>query len=274
MPTQIMAKGLRIRRDHVIAPLNPPPKAMVKGPRRANHRDRAAVRSRGRGIAAAACTCRDAQDTLPRSCRANDHDHHHDAHCDHEHHHGHSHDMEPQLDRCISTPRPNGARAIRRRSLRSVPRYDLAVAGFPVGRSPFQRDRSGGGSGDIVDATNAQEWLASMGRSPGFCDGVFLAHAHRAEQVRRCNLPMWRACRAFAPRENAIWKPAQGLAFIDIARAAWNATARPPGRGLRWRNRISRAVGSVSASHAIPLAPTLHAFRHALTSNGFPPQQG
>src|SRR6202171_3278770 len=36
-------------------------------------------------------------------------------------------------------------------------------------------------AGDIVDVTTLQDWLASMlADGPGFCDGVFLAHAHRA----------------------------------------------------------------------------------------------
>src|SRR6202795_3083305 len=36
-------------------------------------------------------------------------------------------------------------------------------------------------AGDIVDASSLREWLAAMlADGPGFCDGVFLAHAHRA----------------------------------------------------------------------------------------------
>src|SRR5258708_32022131 len=35
-------------------------------------------------------------------------------------------------------------------------------------------------AGDIVDGATLQDWLASMLAGPGFCDGVFLAHAHRA----------------------------------------------------------------------------------------------
>ncbi len=36
-------------------------------------------------------------------------------------------------------------------------------------------------AGDINDAASLRDWLASMlADGPGFCDGVFLAHAHRA----------------------------------------------------------------------------------------------
>src|SRR3954464_530583 len=36
-------------------------------------------------------------------------------------------------------------------------------------------------AGDIVDRTTLQDWLSAMlADGSGFCDGVFLAHAHRA----------------------------------------------------------------------------------------------
>src|SRR5712692_8498392 len=40
-------------------------------------------------------------------------------------------------------------------------------------------------AGDIVDAASLRDWLAAMlDDGPGFCDGVFLAHAHRAARLR------------------------------------------------------------------------------------------
>jgi urease accessory protein len=127
-------------------------------------------------------------------------------------------------------------------------------------------------AGDIVDAASLRDWLASMlADGAGFCDGVFLAHAHRA-----ASLPGHAGLReiaelaaAFVPsRERQLETSAQGRAFIDIARSAWNCD------GLD--QMVSDcdgaivypvAVGMVSAAHAIPLAPTMHAFFHALTSN-------
>jgi urease accessory protein len=98
LPTQIMAKGLRIRRDHVI-------EAMVKG-----------LGARVIGIEApfdpeggAYARNGDAHAPDPhhhaaRGASSHDHGehrhgdhhhhddgHHHDEHCDHDHHHGHSH---------------------------------------------------------------------------------------------------------------------------------------------------------------------------------------
>jgi urease accessory protein len=127
-------------------------------------------------------------------------------------------------------------------------------------------------AGDIVDGATLQDWLASMlSDGPGFCDGVFLAQAHCA--AVSTNDAMLREvaelAAAFAPsRERHLETSAQGRAFIEIARAAWNCD------GL---DRLVAAcdgaivypvaVGIVSAAHAIPLAPTMHAFLHALTSN-------
>jgi urease accessory protein len=126
-------------------------------------------------------------------------------------------------------------------------------------------------AGDIVDGATLQDWLASMLDGPGFCDGVFLAHAHRAAACPddAALREVAELAAAFAPsRERHLETTAQGRAFIEIARAAWNCN------GL---DRLIAAcdgaivypvaVGIVSAAHAVPLAPTMHAFLHALTSN-------
>jgi urease accessory protein len=127
-------------------------------------------------------------------------------------------------------------------------------------------------AGDIVDGATLQAWLSSMlSDGPGFCDGVFLAHAHRAAASSDDAMLRETAelAAAFAPsRERHLETSAQGRAFIEIARAAWNCD------GL---DRLVAAcegsivypvaVGLVSAAHEIPLAPTMHAFLHAVTSN-------
>jgi urease accessory protein len=127
-------------------------------------------------------------------------------------------------------------------------------------------------AGDIRDAASLRDWLASMlADGAGFCDGVFLAHAHRAassgdtEGLR----DVAELAAAFVPsRERQLETSAQGRAFIDIARAAWNcdgldATIAHCDGAIVY----PVAVGVVSAAHAIPLAPTMHAFFHALASN-------
>jgi urease accessory protein len=127
-------------------------------------------------------------------------------------------------------------------------------------------------AGDIVDAASLRAWLAAMlADGPGFCDGVFLAQAHRAaasgDQAALRDLAELAA--AFAPsRERHLETSAQGRAFIDIARTAWNcdgldALISSCGGPIVY----PVAVGIVSAAHAIPLAPAIHAFFHALVSN-------
>jgi urease accessory protein len=126
-------------------------------------------------------------------------------------------------------------------------------------------------AGDIVDAATLQDWLSAMLDGPGFCDGVFLAQAHQAaaasDDARLRKVAELAA--AFAPsRERHLETTAQGRAFIDTARAAWNCeglddlVAACDGAIV-----YPVAAGMVSAAHALPLAPTMHAFLHALTSN-------
>jgi urease accessory protein len=91
LPTQIMPKALRIRRDHVI-------EAMVKrlGARVIEIEapfDPEGGAYAGDGHAPAP----DPRDHAAHGASSHDHgdhhhdDHHHDEHCDHDHHHGHSH---------------------------------------------------------------------------------------------------------------------------------------------------------------------------------------
>jgi urease accessory protein len=127
-------------------------------------------------------------------------------------------------------------------------------------------------AGDIADAASLKEWLAAMlADGPGFCDGVFLAQAHRAASSGdEAGLrDIAELASALVPsRERQLETSSQGRAFVEIARAAWNCD------GLE--EMISAcggpivypvAVGLVGAAHEIPLAPTMHAFLHALTSN-------
>jgi urease accessory protein len=99
LPTQIMAKGLRIRRDHVIeamvkglgarvveieAPFDPEGGAYAGGghghaPESEPHSHEGHGHSHDHGTL----------DHSPQDHGGHDH-HHHDEHCDHEHHHGHS----------------------------------------------------------------------------------------------------------------------------------------------------------------------------------------
>jgi len=144
---------------------------------------------------------------------------------------------------------------------------------FPVGAFAY----SGGiewavEAGDITDAASLRGWLAALlADGSGFCDAVFVAQAHRA--VMSHDDASLRAiaelASAFVPsRERKLETTTQGRAFIEIARAAWNCdgldeTIVACGGAIVY----PVAVGLVSAAHAIPLAPSLHAFLHAVVSN-------
>jgi urease accessory protein len=92
LPTQIMAKGLRIRRDHVI-------EAMVKGLGARVVEIEAPFDPEGGAYVGGGHAHAAPGD--PHGHAAHDHgdhhhhddhlDDHHDEHCDHDHHHGHSH---------------------------------------------------------------------------------------------------------------------------------------------------------------------------------------
>jgi urease accessory protein len=96
LPTQIIGKGLRIRRDHVI-------EEMVKGlgarviEIEAPFDPEGGAYAAGHGAAAGAhahgAHDHGAHDRGGHDHAAHDHDHHHahDEHCGHDHHHGHSH---------------------------------------------------------------------------------------------------------------------------------------------------------------------------------------
>jgi urease accessory protein len=127
-------------------------------------------------------------------------------------------------------------------------------------------------AGDIKDAASLRDWLAAvLADGSGFCDGVFLAQAHRAavagDDAGLREIAELAA--AFVPsRERQLETTAQGRAFIEIARAAWNSA------GLGQMVAACEgaivypiAVGVVSAAHQIPLEPALHAFFHAVVSN-------
>jgi urease accessory protein len=127
-------------------------------------------------------------------------------------------------------------------------------------------------AGDIVDASSLRDWLGSMlADGTGFCDGVFLAHAHRAaasaDDAALRNVAEL-ASAFVASRERQLETSAQGRAFIEIARTAWNCDGLDAMISCCDGAMVYPvAVGLVSAAHAIPLASTMHAFLHALTSN-------
>ena len=144
---------------------------------------------------------------------------------------------------------------------------------FPVGGFSYSRGLEWAvEAGDIGDAASLQEWLAAMlADGSGFCDAVFLAAAHRAVEADNASAlrEVAELAAAFVPsRERQLETSTQGRAFVAIARAAWDCDGLDHVIGQCGGTIVYPvAVGIVSAAHAIPLEPGLHAFLHALVSN-------
>ena len=127
-------------------------------------------------------------------------------------------------------------------------------------------------AGDIGDAASLLAWLTSMlTDGAGFCDAVFLAHAHGAASARdeKELAGIAEFASVYVPsRERQLETSTQGRAFVDVARAAWNCASLDRLTASCGRVIVYPvAVGIVSAAHAIPLEPVVHAFLHAVVSN-------
>jgi urease accessory protein len=144
---------------------------------------------------------------------------------------------------------------------------------YPVGAFSY----SGGiewavEAGDVGDAASLERWLAVMiGEGGGFCDAVFLVHAHRAAAAGddAALRAVAELAAAFAPsKERHLETTAQGRAFLDTTRAAWPCAALDRLLAV-WDGAVALpiAVGVASAGHGLPLAPVLPAYLQAMAAN-------
>jgi urease accessory protein len=161
-------------------------------------------------------------------------------------------------------------------SLGMAPLYRLMAwlsPAYPVGAFTY----SGGlewavEAGDITDAASLARWLAAIvGDGGGFCDAVFLVHAHRAATERddAALVTVAELAAAFTPsRERFLETTAQGRAFFEATRAAWWCAALDR-LAAAWDGPLAYpvAVGVASAGHGIALEPTLAAFLQAVAGN-------
>jgi len=127
-------------------------------------------------------------------------------------------------------------------------------------------------AGDITDAASLRDWLAAMlSDGVGVCDAIFLVQTHRAVNAHddAALRDIAGLAAAFVPsRERQLETTSQGRAFIDIARAAWSCEGLDEVIAACGGPIVYPvAVGLVSAAHAIPQEPALHAFLHAVVSN-------
>jgi urease accessory protein len=127
-------------------------------------------------------------------------------------------------------------------------------------------------AGDIKDAATLRGWIAVMlAHGGGFCDAVFLVHAHRAvaDGDDTALAAVAELAAAFAPsKERHLETTAQGRAFLDTTRAAWPTPVLDRLLAV-WDGAIALpvAVGVACAGHGVPLAPALNAYLHTMTAN-------
>jgi urease accessory protein len=144
---------------------------------------------------------------------------------------------------------------------------------YPVGAFSY----SGGlewaiEAGDIGDAATLARWLAVvLGDGGGYCDAVFLVHAHRAAAAmdEAALAAVAELAAALAPsRERFLETTAQGRAFFETTRAAWGCVALDR-LALAWDGPLAYpvAVGVAGAGHDIAVEPVLAAFLQAIASN-------
>lgn len=144
---------------------------------------------------------------------------------------------------------------------------------FPVGSFAFSSGIEWAvEAGDIRDAVTLRDWVAAMlSDGAGLCDAIFFVHAHRAAAAKDFATLASAAELAAAyvtSRERYLETTAQGRAFVDAVRAAWNAPALDDAlANISSPIAYPIAVGLVCALHGLPLTPSLHAFLHAVISN-------
>jgi urease accessory protein len=144
---------------------------------------------------------------------------------------------------------------------------------YPVGAFSY----SGGlewavEAGDVRDAESLQRWLAVViGAGGGFCDAVFLVHAHQAvtggdDAALRAIAEL---AAAYTPsKERHLETTAQGRAFLDATRAAWPCAALDRLLSV-WDGPMAYpvAVGVAAAGHGIALEPCVAAYLQAVAAN-------
>jgi urease accessory protein len=144
---------------------------------------------------------------------------------------------------------------------------------FPVGAFSYSSGLEWAvEAGDIRDAATLQDWLTSMlAAGSGFCDAVFLAHAHRAAADGNdpALVELSELAAAFVPsRERQLETLAQGRAFIDIASRVWSCAVLERFRQI-WQGPVAYpvAVGVLGAGHRVARDLVLHGFLHAQVAN-------
>lgn len=127
-------------------------------------------------------------------------------------------------------------------------------------------------SGDIANAQTLRRWLeVILTLGGGFCDAVFLVHAHRSIETNddKALREVAELAAAFAPsKERHLETTAQGRAFVEATHAAWPCAALDRLAAI-WDGPVAYpvAVAVAAAGHGIAVDAALSAYLHAVTAN-------
>ena len=127
-------------------------------------------------------------------------------------------------------------------------------------------------SGDVTDADSLMRWLTAMfAEGGGFCDCVFLRHAHEAiAEPQNAKLrEVAELSAAFIPsKERYLETTAQGRAFVEATRAVWPCEAMERlVTAFEGPLTYPVAVGVAAAGHGIAVGLALQAYSHAMVAN-------
>ncbi len=147
---------------------------------------------------------------------------------------------------------------------------------FPVGAYSYSHGIEYAVEANLVtDRESLQRWIAGVVTlGAGRIDAELFRTAHEAVTTRDESLMIWALERGDALRSTAELgreSEGQGQAFMLAVAGPWSAD------GLDWLHIAASAqqrpvvypiaVGGAAAAHAIPVAPALTAYLHALTAN-------
>jgi urease accessory protein len=171
-------------------------------------------------------------------------------------------------------PLPTGEREQAEFAARSLYRLLAWLSpSFPVGAYSYSSGIEWAvEAGDITDAESLRRWLTIViAEGGGFCDAIFLVHAHRslADSNDRTLRGVAELAAAFVPsKERHLETTAQGAAFIEAMRAAWPCAALDR-LAEAWTGPVAYpvAVGLSAAGHGIAVEPTVHAYLHAVSAS-------
>jgi urease accessory protein UreF/urease accessory protein UreE len=268
LPTEILPKALRVRRDPVVAAMAEGLGARVIALEAPFNPEGGAYVKAEKGAAA-----------------RHDHDHHHDHrrdyahdrghdprreehdHGDHDHRASHAHAFITATDTSMDTTvsEADGGSPL--------PLLVWLSPGFPVGAFAYSHGLEWAvEAGDIADARALQAWLVDLMefgalRSDAFLFSAAFRYAAAADWPTLIEANALAVALA-ASAERRLETTAQGAAFVAAARAAWDCE---PLRRLDHQSdaRIAYpiAVAAAASGHGLPLGASLEAFALAQAAN-------